>query len=100
VVYRPDAMAWHHHHRNMADLQRVMFGYGAGHAAFLRAARLAGAPRGRVTLCTLAWLASRLQRLARSVTGLGPLPATMVLRELAGGAAGPTLARQATAAAR
>jgi len=98
VVYRPDAMAWHHHHRSLDELGRVMFGYGAGHAAFLRAARLAGAPRGRVALYTLSWLASRILRLAGSVTGRGPLPAAMVLRELAGGAAGPVLARRAQAA--
>ncbi len=98
VVYRPDAMAWHRHHRTLEALGRVMFGYGAGHAAFLRAARLAGAPRGRVAIYTLSWLASRMMRLAGSVTGRGPLPATMVLRELAGGAAGPVLARRAQAA--
>jgi len=98
VVYRPDAMAWHRHHRSLDELRRVMFGYGAGHAAFLRAARLAGAPRGRVALYTLSWLASRMARLAGSVTGRGPLPAAMVLRELAGGAAGPVLARRAQAA--
>lgn len=98
VVYRPDAMAWHRHHRNLDQLGRVMFGYGAGHAAFLRAARLAGAPRGRVALATLSWLASRMVRLTGSVGGRGPLPPAMVLRELAGGAAGPVLARRAQAA--
>jgi len=99
VVYRPDAMAWHRHHRSLDQLRRVMFGYGAGHAAFLRAARLAGAPSGRVALYTLSWLTSRLLRLAGSMTGRGPLPPAMVLRELAGGAAGPVLARRAQAAA-
>ncbi len=98
VVYRPDAMAWHRHHRSLDELGRVMFGYGAGHTAFLQAARLAGAPRGRVALYTLSWLASRMLRLAGSVTRRGPLPAAMVLRELAGGAAGPVLARRAQAA--
>ncbi len=98
VVYRPEAMAWHRHHRRLAALRQVMFGYGAGHSAYLRAARLAGAERGAVARVTASWLFSRGQRLLSGVVGRGPLPVSLVVRELAGGAAGPLLARRGEAA--
>jgi glycosyltransferase involved in cell wall biosynthesis len=95
VVYRPDALAWHRHHRQWADLERVLFGYGAGHAAYLRAARRAGAPPRTVMLYTLSFAADRVLRLARSLVRTWPVPAGLVLRELAGSIAGPLLGRRA-----
>jgi hypothetical protein len=95
VVYRPDAMAWHRHHRTWAELERVLFGYGAGHTAYLRAAMKAGAPARTVTLYSLSFLADRCLRVARSLTGQAKVPAGLVLRELAGSVAGPFLGRRA-----
>jgi len=48
VVYRPDAMVSHRHHRDVASLHRVLSGYGVGHAAYLAAARAAGAAGTRL----------------------------------------------------
>ena len=78
-----------------ADLERVLFGYGAGHAAYLRAALRAGAPPRTVMLYTLSFLADRTLRLARSLVRTWPVPAGLVLRELAGSIAGPFLGRRA-----
>jgi GT2 family glycosyltransferase len=95
VVYRPDAMAWHRHHRKWMELERVLFGYGAGHSAYLRAARKGGARTRTVALYSLSFAADRFLRLARSLTGQTPVPAGLVLRELAGSVAGPFLGRRA-----
>lgn len=35
VVYQPDAIVWHKHHREMAALRNQAFGYGVGLGAFL-----------------------------------------------------------------
>ena len=95
VVYRPGAMAWHRHHRTEEALRRVLFGYGAGHAAYLRAIRAAGAARRPVALYRLSFYADRLSRWARSIAGLSPVPASLVLREVAGSLAGGRLGRKA-----
>lgn len=88
AAYRPEAMAWHRHHREMESLERVMFGYGAGHAAYLRAIVKQGAPRGTVLLYRLSFLYDRLVRLVRSAVGAAPYPSRLVRRELAGSFAG------------
>jgi GT2 family glycosyltransferase len=95
VVYRPDAMAWHRHHREWMELERVLFGYGVGHSAYLRAARKAGARTRSIVLYSLSFALDRCLRLAGSLTGQTPVPAGLVLRELAGSVAGPFLGRRA-----
>jgi len=84
VVYRADAMAWHRHHRGLPALRRVMFGYGAGHAAYLRAAVRDGAPRGQALIYRASFWYDRAKRLARALVSLRPLHAGLVLREAAG----------------
>lgn len=84
VVYRPDAMAWHRHHRDLESLRRVMHGYGAGHGAFLRAARRAGAPRSTVALYRLSYAYDRAKRWLRAVAGTAGYPAWMPVREYLG----------------
>ena len=95
VVYRPDAMAWHRHHREMDSLRRVLFGYGAGHSAYLRAAELSGASRPRLADYRLSFWFDRAKRLAGAVSGRSGVPAGLVLREAAGHLRGRTLARRA-----
>jgi GT2 family glycosyltransferase len=95
VVYRPDALAWHRHHRDGASLERVMFGYGCGHAAFLCAARADGAPAGRVAVYRASFWYDRFKRLARSLVGRWPVPAHLVVRELAGSLSGRRRFRRA-----
>ena len=100
VVYRPDAMAWHGHHRDLPALRRVMFGYGVGHRAFLDAAIRAGAPPGRVSLCAASFWYDRTKRLARAVLGAAPGQAGLVLREMAGMSSGTRRGRRARRQAR
>ena len=95
VVYRPGAMARHRHHRSMDALHRLLFGYGAGHAAYLRAARRAGATPRTVRFYRMSFYADRTVRIARSLLGRWPVPASLVLRELRGSLAGGRLARRA-----
>jgi GT2 family glycosyltransferase len=95
VVYRPDAMAWHRHHSSMKALREVLFGYGAGHAAYLRAIRAAGESGRTLRRYRLMFTFDRFRRCARSMLGLSPVPASLVLRELAGSLAGGRLGRRA-----
>jgi glycosyltransferase involved in cell wall biosynthesis len=95
VVYRPDALAWHRHHRDRASLERVMFGYGCGHAAFLAAARAQGFAGSRAALYRASFWYDRLKRLARSLAGRWPVPARIVLREMAGALSGRRRFRRA-----
>ena len=95
VVFRPDAMARHRHHRSIDALRQVLFGYGAGHAAYLRAALASGAPRATVRFYKMSYYADRAARIARSILGLWPVPAGFVLRELRGSMEGGGLARRA-----
>jgi glycosyltransferase involved in cell wall biosynthesis len=64
VVYRPDAMVSHRHHRDVASLHRVLSGYGSGHAAYLAAARTSGASRLRTSLYAASVLYDRGKRAA------------------------------------
>jgi len=95
AVYRPDAVAWHRHHEELDALRDVMFGYGAGHAAYLRSVRQVGVSFGTVLGYRASFWADRLLRLGRSVTGLSPIPAGLVAREMAGSLCGGLLARRA-----
>jgi GT2 family glycosyltransferase len=62
VVYLPAAMVSHRHHRDVASLHRVLSGYGTGHAAYLRAARAAGAPWTATSIYALSVLYDRAKR--------------------------------------
>lgn len=88
VVYRPDAMAWHRHHRDLDALRRVMHGYGAGHGAYLRAVRRAGAPLSTVALYRLSYAYDRAKRWGRALAGNAGYPAWMPLREFLGSLGG------------
>ena len=84
VVYRPDAMAWHRHHRDLASLRRVMFGYGAGHRAYLRAAADTGWTRRRIGVYLGSFAYDRAKRLASALARGDPRRVGLVLRETAG----------------
>jgi GT2 family glycosyltransferase len=95
LVYRPDALAWHRHHERLNALRQVMFGYGAGHAAYLRAVRRVGAGRGAVLSYRASFWVDRISRLGRSLLGLSSIPARLVAREMAGSLCGGALGRRA-----
>jgi GT2 family glycosyltransferase len=84
VVYRPDAMVWHRHHRGLGSLRLVMYGYGAGHRAYVRAAAESGWARRRVALYYASFAYDRAKRLAAAVAALDPLRVGLVVREVAG----------------
>ena len=95
VVYRADAMAWHRHHRDLAALRRVMFGYGAGHAAYLRAAVVAGAPPGAARFYEASVAYDRVKRFVAALVAGEPAVAGLVLREAWGMVRGRSLGRRA-----
>jgi len=84
VVYRPDALAWHAHHRTHEALTSVLFGYGIGHAAYVRAARSAGAPSSQVSRYTAMVVWDRAKRYLRALlSGDRPIR-ELIAREIAG----------------
>jgi len=95
VVYRPDAFAWHAHHEQIDALQNVMFGYGVGHMAYLRAARAAGASFGVVAGYRSSFYADRIKRLAWSLMGRAGFPPGLVVREVSGSLVGGFFGRRA-----
>jgi glycosyltransferase involved in cell wall biosynthesis len=88
VAYRPDALAWHAHHRTQEALQAVLFGYGVGHAAYLRAALRAGAPPAQVARYRAMVWWDRGKRYARALLSGDPVVRRLVTREMAGLRAG------------
>jgi glycosyltransferase involved in cell wall biosynthesis len=95
VVYRADAMVAHRHHRDLPALHRVMFGYGAGHEAYVQAAVRAGASQAAARVYRASVAYDRAKRLAQALLTLRPARAGLVLRELAGMLAGSRLAKRA-----
>jgi GT2 family glycosyltransferase len=84
VVYRPDAMVWHRHHRDLGSLRRVMYGYGAGHRAYVRAVAESGWARRRIALYYASFAYDRAKRLAAAAAALDPRRVGLVVREAAG----------------
>jgi glycosyltransferase involved in cell wall biosynthesis len=84
VVYRPDALAWHAHHRTREALENVLFGYGVGHAAYLHAVRRAGAPAAAVRRYRAMVFWDRAKRYARALLAGDPAVRRLVAREIAG----------------
>ena len=95
VVYRADAMVAHRHHRDLPALHRVMFGYGAGHEAYVQAAVRAGASQAGARVYRASVVYDRAKRLAHALVTLRAARARLVLRELAGMLAGLRLAKRA-----
>ena len=95
VVYRSDAMVWHHHHRGHDALRRVMYGYGVGHRAYLRAAVRAGASPPRVAFYRASVAYDRVKRALRAVASGDRRMLGLVLSEAAGSLAAARLARRA-----
>ena len=84
VVYRPDALAWHAHHRTREALDNVLFGYGVGHAAYLRAVLGAGAPSAAVARYRAMVFWDRGKRYARALLSGDTEVRRLVTREIAG----------------
>jgi len=87
VVYRPDAMVFHRHHRELSSLRRVMSGYGAGLRAYLRATAEAGWDRRRIGAYLASFAYDRTKRLGSAAAHVDPRRAGLVLREVAGAVA-------------
>jgi GT2 family glycosyltransferase len=84
VVYRPDALAWHAHHRTVEALEAVLHGYGLGHAAYLRAALAAGAPPAQVGRYRAMFWWDRGKRYLGALLAGDAAVRRLVTREMAG----------------
>ena len=89
IAYRPDALVWHRHRREMPALRRVIFGYGVGLYAML-AKRLVE-DRDRSVLWTAPrWLLGPPAKAVWNALRRRPAtPADLVLLELWGALNGP-----------
>ena len=105
LAFEPSAVVWHHHRSELAALRSQMYGYGTGLTAFY--AKLLADPSTRAGL--LRAVPQGVLKLARTVLatrtpGAGDDPAQqaprgLLVRELAGMAAGPVLYARARRAA-
>lgn len=85
IVYEPGCLVFHEHRRTLAALRAQFWSWGIGFAAFVAKSRRSDpAMRSRFNRLIVWWLGYQARRLARSVRGEHPLPATMVLAELRG----------------
>jgi GT2 family glycosyltransferase len=89
IAYRPDALVWHRHRRDLPSLRRVVFGYGAGVFAFL-AKRLAEDRDLGVLVTAPRWLLGPPLKAAwNALRGRPATPAGLVAAELWGALHGP-----------
>jgi GT2 family glycosyltransferase len=103
IAYRPDALVWHRHRRDLPSLRRVVFGYGAGVFAVF-AKRLAEDRDIGVLLTAPRWLLGPPLKAAwNALRGRPATPAGLVAAELWGALHGPwryLVARRAAPATR
>jgi glycosyltransferase involved in cell wall biosynthesis len=95
LVYEPSSVVWHHHRSDFEGLRRQMFGYGSGLTAYVtkhlldrnsRRALITRIPNG------IAHMTSVARKSQQPRPAAGSVPArSLLLRELAGMAAGPLL---------
>jgi glycosyltransferase involved in cell wall biosynthesis len=100
IAYRPDALVWHRHRRDLEALRRVVFGYGAGVFAVL-AKRLAEDRDLGVLVTAPRWLLGPpLKAACNAVRGRPATPPGLVALELWGALHGPWRYLVASRAAR
>ena len=91
LVYEPRMLVFHRHRRELRDLRRQFWTWGAGLAAFSVKSYLSDPERRGVILKLYQWwVAEQLRELRRSVRGKSVLPPSLVLAELVGGIVGLT----------
>jgi GT2 family glycosyltransferase len=89
IAYRPDALVWHRHRRDLPSLRRVVFGYGAGVFAVF-AKRLAEDRDIGVLVTAPRWLLGPPLKAAwNAVRGRPATPLGLVAVELWGALHGP-----------
>lgn len=90
IVYAPDALVWHEHRRDYADLRRTLHGYSVGGFAFLTRCLLRHGDCQAVPVAVSWVMHDHLRKLARSLLRRpGHLPLGLVLSYLAGCFVGP-----------
>jgi GT2 family glycosyltransferase len=97
IVYTPDALVWHRHRQDMADLRSCIFGYGVGLYSFLTK-RLLEQGDWYALVTAARWWAGPLVKAAWRALRGQPIPdAELLVREAAGAFFGPLRLWQATA---
>lgn len=96
IVYTPDALVWHRHRRDMAQLRRCIFGYGVGLYSFLTKRLLEQRDRQALVI-GLRWLLGPLVKACwNKLCGRPTVSPTLLLLEVAGACLGPLRLWQAT----
>jgi GT2 family glycosyltransferase len=95
IVYTPDALVWHRHRRELAELHSCIFGYGVGLYSFLTK-RLIEQGDSYALLTAARWWAGPLVKAAwHRLRGRETAPLKLLLLEAAGAFYGPLSYRQA-----
>ncbi|MGH2522411.1 MAG: glycosyltransferase family 2 protein [Anaerolineales bacterium] len=89
IVYTPDALVWHRHRREMAQLRSCLFGYGVGLYGFLTK-RLVEAHDLQASIIAARWLIGPfVKAVQRRMRGQSALPLSLLLVEASGAFFGP-----------
>jgi GT2 family glycosyltransferase len=89
IDYVPQALVWHRHRREAAELRRCLFGYGVGQYSFF-AKRVFEAGDLAAAVTAARWLAGPpLKAAANRLRGRPAMPLHCLLPELAGACLGP-----------
>jgi GT2 family glycosyltransferase len=96
IVYRPDALVWHRHRREMHELNDCIFGYGVGLYSFLTRRLLEQHDYG-VPIIAGRWFVGPLVKAAwRRLRGQPAVSLPLLLREAGGALLGPWFFWRAT----
>ena len=99
IAYRPDALVWHRHRRELESVQRVVFGYGVGVFAFLAKRLVEDGDLGVLVTAPRWLLGPPLKAAWNAVCGRPSTPADLVRMELLGALQGPLRYRRVRRAA-
>ena len=89
IVYTPEALVWHRHRREQAELRRCIFGYGVGLFSFLTK-RLVEVRDLQALIIAARWFVGPLAKVAwRRLFGQLTISLDLLLLEAGGACVGP-----------
>jgi GT2 family glycosyltransferase len=89
IVYTPDALVWHRHRREEAELRRCLFGYGVGLYALLTKRVVEERDLGALVIGVRWWGGPIVKAAWATLRGRPALPAILLAYEAAGALVGP-----------
>jgi GT2 family glycosyltransferase len=89
IVYTPDALVWHRHRREMAQLRRCIFGYGVGLYSFLTKRLLEQCDREALVIGVRWLLGPLIKACWNKLRGRLTVSPILLLLEVAGACLGP-----------